>query len=178
MVAKNCIAVSLGLLSLGSTLQGVVAQFSKNDKKIFDSLVDVSFTKSSLATKARKDKRVEDLSQLAALMVRRLVNIMDGSGLKKEFNTPLFLKKIITPVITDATEKTELMQANRFAVYEFEKSFEYTMEMLFQGKLNALKARTDDVARELKVTLAAIMVRYQNQSRFPSTLLKLLRKNY
>ena len=168
MVTKNCIVTSLCILSVGTTLHGVVAQYTKEDKKIFDSLTDVSFTKSSLATKARKEKRVEDLMQLATHMTRRLVNIMDGSGLKKEYNTPSMLK-IVGSALTDATGKKELLAANRFAVYEFEKNFENNMEKLFQDKLKDLKGRSDDIARELKITLAAIMTKIPKS--VPLTLL-------
>lgn len=158
MIAKQCLALSLGLLSLGTALHGTVAQYTKADKKTFDDLIDISFTKSSLSTKARKDKRVGDLRQLSALMTKRLVNIIDGSGLKKEYNTASMLN-ILSLALAETSGKPELLSANRFATYDFEKEFEASMEAIFNDKVNTLLARPqNELFKELQALLGSYKI--------------------
>ena len=166
MVTAKCIGLSLGLLTLGTTLNGVVAQYTKEDKKIFDGLIDTSFTKSFLASKERKEKRIADLQQLATLMVRRLVNIMDGAGLKEKYNTSLVLENMRTAFVVSSAVKPdeeatgmlttkELFGACRFATYDFEKNFEDKMESIFQKNLNNSKLEAK-ISRNEKVLLAGL----------------------
>lgn len=154
MQTKNVHILLCCLMLASSFMHGVVAQYTKQDKKKFEDLVDVSFTKSALATKARKDKRIEDLRLLSALMIRRLVNLLDGSGLRNEFKTADLLK-IVAPAVIETTEKPDLFAANRFAVYDFEKKVEDSLEAIFQAKRQTLKNQPlKEPYIELKATLA------------------------
>lgn len=171
MRIKKTFILSCVLLISNICTYGDAASYTAKDKKKFADLVDVSFTKSSLATKARKTERIKDLQQLAALMIQRLASTINGAefyeegqeepatqSLKEEYKTTDVLAKFAQDIKAGST-KSDLLAATRFATHGFEDTFEVGMEKVFQKNLKEyessdLPAVLKDLLQNAKKELA------------------------
>jgi len=112
-------ALILGLMLIGSSqLQGVITTYSTNDKKTFDNIVSVWATKRLGG--AKKAQRLEDLQQLTALMMNRLLTYIKYLE-PKNINIAK-IQNTLNPIIANASGKTSLFNATRYATYGFEKA--------------------------------------------------------
>lgn len=171
MLIKKTFILSCVLLISHTCTYSIAASYTTKDKKKFADLVDVSFTKSSLATKARKTERIKDLQQLAALMIQRLAGTINGAefyeegqeepgiqSLKEEYKTADVLAKFAQDIKAGST-KPDLLAATRFATHDFEATFEAEMEKIFQKNLKEyessdMPAAFKDLLQKTKKELA------------------------
>ena len=119
---KSKIAL-LSCLLIGSSLQAQIADYSSADKKAFDDLINVKRLSS-----AKKSQRIQDLRNLSALMINRLISTINGAGLGEEFKTDR-LGDAIRSALSDPTVKltSDLINAASYAEYGFDKEYKETL---------------------------------------------------
>jgi hypothetical protein len=170
MVTKKLLFLALSSIMLCTMAYSAVPQYSKEDKKKFDDLVDVSFTKGKFATKARKQQRTEDLRQLAALMARQVANLINGEVFKEVIEEVDYIIKPLSegykteavldqlsPLLSAALKKPNLIAANRFATYDFEKTFEDNIEKRFKARVETFTGKkTFKRSKDLQAAYQAV----------------------
>lgn len=156
--------------------------YSKNynpdkDMDVFWRLVHVSFSRSgdiralALMSKANRQKRIDDLCQLYALIINRYISLVNGAGLKQQAHTEN-LKVLISKELAAAAGKKELIDAARFPSLFFEAVFEDELESIFQQKIAFidLKAGSKQKYQELRKLLKEYQVKIANNKQ-PFTFL-------
>jgi hypothetical protein len=137
------LSFGISVLGISNFVSCMANPLSKEDKKSFDNLIDVSFTKGSLATKARKEKRITDLQQLAALMIEKFVVKIETAGLKEgEYDTKAVLENL-NSLIRAGHAKAELVSASRYATQEFLTKYEELRNNAFRTNINAFNVKLE-----------------------------------
>lgn len=113
---------------------------TSNDKKLFEEFIDVGFTKTRLASEARKAKRLEDLQDLAARMVRQFIKMLEEEGIKVE-NTDKVLKDL-QHLLDESQSKRNVLGANIYATYQFRLNFYNCKDKAFEGKVKSIEKNT------------------------------------
>jgi len=113
--------------------------YSDTDKKNFENLIDIWYTKTIGGQ--RKQKRISDLGVLSALMVNKLISIIEKANLTDEIKIK-GINEFIKPVVTeDATP--ELRSADRYAVYAFDGAFQNWVSKIEKKKGASLLSKSD-----------------------------------
>jgi hypothetical protein len=143
MVGRYANGLILGLLCFVMPSIFGILQQSVSDKKKFDNLTDVSFTKSALATKARKEKRLDELHQLAALMLGGVIAKIDTAALMAsqaaQYNTKA-VSDNLRSLIEAARANSEVQSASRYAMHTFMVKYEGLMDNVFRKNVSDLLA--------------------------------------